>query len=322
MFITGILLTYWFKYRDLGDLVISAPQEAFDKIKYSIRYEEYSLFPVVFLLPAKFLLGDSRLAYVLSNSVVYTFPAIFLFSYFFKMMAGKKNNFKNSDIGFLLAMIFYGVVASTMGTCVLWLPGGGWGVAIAYCVLIIYFRKPFSDQDYLSVICMALLLCLMVIFRRWYVYWVVGFLLSISIVNIALLFKEHRFHYRKYLPVTAKLAVLGGFSFLFFFLFATPQAKIMLTTDYADIYSGYKITTSFIGTLACLKYHFGLLTLGSAVMGFLFSLLHSKSRKVALVLFLQFWLSLIVFTRTQDLGYHHYYILLPSICLFSWLFFL
>lgn len=307
---------YWFYYREFGDLLLDAPRQAFENVKYSVLNEEYNLLPVVLLLPSRLLLGDSRLSYIVGNTILFTFPTILLFSLFFKTRVEKVISSNRNRYVYLLALICLGLSPQ------LWVPVlfgylGSGGLILAILILIIYFRKDFRDQSYPTIFFIALLLSLMVLFRRWYAFWVVGFLLSISIENIFSLVRNHQKEFRKYLPVLAKLFTIGSTSFGFFVLIAPPIAKKILLTNYSDIYSGYKFTTSFLDTLECLDHYFGHLIIITAGMGFLLSLRHIEVRKTAMVLFLQFWFSLILFSNTQDMGYHHYYILLPSLQFFS-----
>lgn len=307
---------YWSRYRDFNELFFESPLRALGKVIPSVRHDEYNLFPVALLLPAGITLGNSRISFVVANALLFNFPTIVLFAYFFKSRIGKECKLSTTSLGYIVALF------CIAGAPQLWLPVlcgylGTGGLFLAVAVLMLYSRKSFSEQNYWSILYMALLLSLMVVFRRWYAYWVVGFLVSITIVNILFLVNTYRVNLKEYIPTIVKLFLLGVASAGFFICLATPQAIRMLTTDYGDIYSGYKYATSFMDTLQDLNAHFGLLTLASAVFGFLFSLKNIKSSQTAIILFLQFWLSFILFTRTQDMGYHHYYILLPSLLYFS-----
>ena len=308
---------YWFKYRELNELFSSEPVTALGEIIVSIRHSEYNLFPVSLLLPTGLLFGNSRLSFVLGNAIVFNFPTVILFAYFFKTRIHEQLKSDSSRFGFILAVICFG------GFPQLWVPVlcgylGAGGLFLAIWVLTIYSRRPLASQPYTSILTMALLLSLMVVFRRWYAYWVVGFLFSITVVEFILLAKTYRLHFREYFPVMVRLFMLGGGSFGVFLLLATPQAIQMLTTDYGDIYSGYKTLSSFVDILNTLNYFFGPLTLFTAGFGALFVLSHhTRNTKIAAVLFFQFWFSLILFTNTQNMGYHHNYILLPSLLFFA-----
>lgn len=307
---------YWSMYQYFNVLFAESPLAALGEVIVSVRYEEYNLFPVVLLLPAGLLLGDSRLSYVLGNTVLFCLPAIIFFAYFFKTRISEEPKLNSCRFGFIIAVLWFG------GAPQLWVPVlygylDSGGLLLAIGVLMIYCRKSLRDQSYFSILSIALLLSLMVVFRRWYAYWVVGFLAGVTIVNITILVREYRTNYRKYLPTVGRLFMLGSLSLALFIFFATPQAIKMLTTNYADIYSGFKSTTSFLGVLQDLYGHFGLLILASAAFGFFLSVKSAKLKSIALVLFLQFWFSLIVFTNTQDMNNHHFYILFPSLFFFS-----
>jgi len=306
---------YWFRYRVFNELFPGNPITALEKVIFSVRHSEYNLFPVSLLLPSGLLFGNSRLSFILGNAVIFNFPTIILFAYFFKARISEEFKSDRSRYGFILAVLCFG------GFPQLWVPVlcgylGAGGLFLAIWVLTIYCRKPLTSQRYTSIFTMALLLSLMVVFRRWYAYWVLGFLLSITVVELVLLAKKYHSNFREYIPGIGRLFILGGSSFGIFVLLATPQAIEMLTTDYGDIYSGYKTLISFVDILNTLNYFFGPLTLFTAGFGALFAFTHTRNTKIATVLFLQFWVSLLLFTNTQDMGYHHNYILLPSLLFF------
>lgn len=315
---------YWLKYREFSDEVRNSLPEALSEAVDSVRHWEYNLFPITLLLPLRFFLGDSRISYIVSITILFIFPFILVFAYYFKSRV-ESPVFRNAPwFPFTLAVFCLGLSPQ------LWVPVlfgylDGGGLILAMTVLIIYSRRPLITQSYSTIFVMALLLCLMVLFRRWYAYWVAGFLLSISIENIIYLARTYKKRIKEYLPVIVKLFLVGGGSAGLFFLFATPIAKTMILTDYGDIYSGYKKVKSALDIFQSLSFHFGPFTLISAVLGVVFSFRHKGTEKTAMILFLQFWFSLLFFTNTQDMGYHHYYLLLPVLlyfscyCLLTWL---
>ncbi len=307
---------YWFKYRDFNELFSGNPLDALGKVILSVRHSEYNLFPVFLLLPSGMLSGNSRMSFILGNTIMFNFPTVILFAYFFKARINEELKAKSTGVVFIIALICFG------GFPQLWVPVlcgylGTGGLFLALWVLTIYCQKSLISQDYTSILTMALLLSLMVIFRRWYAYWVVGFLLSITVVELVLLIKKHCSNFKAYIPGVGRLLMLGGGSFGIFVLLATPQAIEMLTTDYGDIYSGYKTLTSFVDILHTLNSFFGPLTLFTAGFGALFAFSQTRNSKIAAVLFFQFWFSLLLFTNTQDMGYHHSYILLLPLLFFA-----
>ena len=174
---------YWVRYQGLMDSFSKFSLDAIGRVLSSVRYKEYNLLPVSLLLPSGMVLGESRMAYVIGNTIVFTFPFVILFAYFFERRINAESKFNNSRIAFTIALLCLAFSPQ------LWVPVlcgylGAGGLILAVVVLLNYFCKPFNEQSYSSILFMALLLCVMVIFRRWYAYWVGGFLLSITIVQI------------------------------------------------------------------------------------------------------------------------------------------
>jgi hypothetical protein len=315
---------YWLKFREFGAQARNSLSTAFDDAIFSVKHWEYNLFPIILLLPLRFALGDSRISYIVSVTILFIFPFIVVFAYYFKSRVESQVFRNNPWLLFTLALFCLGFSPQ------LWVPVlfgylDGGGLVLAMAVLVIYSRRPLIIQSYFNIFAMAFLLCLMVLFRRWFAYWVVGFLVSITIENIIYLARTYNKNLKTYITVFAKLFLIGGGSASLFFLFAAPIAKVMLLTDYSELYSGYKKAQSIKDIFQDFAFHFGFFMLLSAGLGFIFSLRHKENSSIALILFFQFWCSLFLFLNTQDMGYHHYYLVLPVLlyfscyCLFTWL---
>jgi hypothetical protein len=101
--------------------------------------------------------------------------------------------------------------------------------------------------------------------------------------------------------------IVGVTAVLSFFVLATPIAMNMLTTNYREIYAAYRSSDSVFSHLVSLSRHFGILFSVASVTGLL--LLSAKDGKghTALFLAIQFAITFLLFTRTQNIAAHHYY---------------
>ncbi|THB77274.1 MAG: hypothetical protein D6B25_07375 [Desulfobulbaceae bacterium] len=305
---------YWIRLHHLSRWFGTEPIGALKQVIYSIRYSEYNDLATVLLLPWQSIAGNSRLAFITGLALTFAFPAVLSFACFFTKLVN--DNQQNRQVIFCIG--FLGLMISPQ----LWTPllygyVGTGGLVMVFLIWTISLPKPLAEHDYREIMILAGLLCLLVLFRRWYAYWVAGFLLAVTFETAGLSLLRNRFQLKLYLPVLARLSVLGFGSLICFLVVATPIGIQMLTTDYGDIYSGYKYTSDFAGVMRVLHIHFGTMSLLTAAVGCGLMLTKTQLRRPALIMFLQFWISLLLFIRTQDLGTHHYYILIPAVYSFS-----
>ena len=319
------LVGYHNFYISLGPVFALNPVRALYAVYLSVRQSDYNLLPTLFLMPFRLAFGPGRLAYIFSIAVTFVFPSIVLFRYAVKNLAGNGRALSPFDeVGLaLLSILAFAFLP------VLWVPVvlgsvDVGGLVIILIVLILYFRADLTEQTFGSLVSIALLLCVLVLYRRWYAYWVVGFFGALAICeglrcarNIAR---------RAHCALIAKnVLTLGVISFLSFLLIATPIATKMLTTDYGDIYSGYRSSHPFIHNLGALYSHFGLLTLVLAGLGVVLSGMNDKRRPMVYFLCIQFVITFVLFARTQDfvissrgqyVGVQHFYWALATLALF------
>jgi hypothetical protein len=314
---------------ELGARFALNPFRALDYILRSVRERDYNLLPTMFLMPLRFALGPGRLAYILSITVTYGLPSIVLFA----LVVGKlrennaaQNAFDEAGLA-LISVLSLALMPQLWVPVLLGYPDVG-GLVIIFVVLALYFRADLPEQSFWNLVSIALLLSLLILFRRWYAYWVVGFFGALAVsegLRIAQE-KERRAQWK----LTAKNALnLGVVSFLSTLLIATPIARKMLATDYRDIYSAYRSSHPFAQNLAALSGHFGLLTLILAGLGIAFSAMRRGRRPLVYFLCVQFVIAFVLFTRTQnfviyagmdEFGGQHFYWALATIALFLALF--
>lgn len=312
-------------YINLG---LAIEQDIFRALHFvfiSVRESDYNLLPTLFLVPFRLLIGPGRLAYILSLAVTFVFPSVVLFTYVVRRLS-ERNPAESSYDEIGLTVLSASALAFLP---VLWVPVvfgsvDVGGFLIILIVLVLYFRADIVDQSFVSLVSMALLLCLLVLYRRWYAYWVVGFFGALAVCE-GLRFAADKARRTHWLLIARNALIMGAVSFISFYLIATPIAKRMLTTDYGDIYSAYRSSHPIIHNLGELYEHFGLLTLVLAGLGIVLSVMNEKRRPIAYFLCVQFAITFVLFTRTQDfvisshgeyVGVQHFYWALATLGLF------
>lgn len=306
---------YWFKLIEFRDLFINDTLDAIRKLIFSIRHLDYNLIPIVPLLPFT-VFGVSRSDYILSISISYIIPSIIFFSFFLRQFFQNNNSSNNRVIIDFFSIFIFAISPQ------LWAPAlrgylGAGGLLIAISILYYYAHKELTEFSAKDIFLMSFLIFLIVLFRRWYAYWVAGFFVSVSTYELINLFAKRNLEYRSFLRIAFRLISIGGLSFGFFFIICNPLATKILHTDYSDIYSAYKQSETLLDLSKKFIKHFGLITLLSALIGFFCAAKNMAARKISIVLIIQLLITFFMFTNTQDFGIHHYYILLLPIFFFS-----
>jgi hypothetical protein len=301
---------YWIRYQDLCALLVREPLKAFWTIAHSIRGDDYNCLEVLLLTPFRFFFGDGRLPYILSVVNIYFVISVVIFYFVFKKIS--TNYF--GDQSALLPSV------SALTLLLLpnfWIPVlVGWpdvaGVAVIGVILLIFLDGPVETQKLWKLFILGSLLCLLVLMRRWYAYWVVSFFIALSLERLIDNFGRYHLEIKQYLPAAVKICLLGMLSASLFFAIATPVAKQMLITRYGDIFSAYKTENPAIQVFRELGLFIILLFSSGVVCG----VLDRKTRLFSLFLLFQLATVFLLFSAVQNFDRHHFYLLIPGIVVF------
>lgn len=305
---------YWDTYQYISAKFKTNSLIAVLSLLNSIRHHDYNLLPVFFLTPFNYLFGNGRLPYILAISNINALPAIALFVFLMVKIfssSHKENLFTISSIS-----MFTITLCPQFWTPILLGYPDVIGLALINVILLLYIKEPIDKLPLLFLIILGLLLSDLVMVRRWYAYWVISFFIALALERAFLLFSEYGFKIKNYLPSIKNISVVGGVSIISFFIFATPIAEKMLFTNYADIYSAYKSSSSIFEAIKRVYYYFGPFLASFFLLGVIQSILNNKKRRFALFLLIQFIIIFLLFSRTQDFGCHHFYLLIPTIVMF------
>lgn len=308
---------YHYLYRELGLRLSHTPFQAVGALGASVRTDDYNMLPTLFLMPFYLLFGSGRLAYILSITVTFAFPAVLLFTRLMKELPMSRIQ-ANEDDDLLFILIAVTVIALAPQ---FWLPVlRGYvdvvGLNVIFMVLILYLRHDLAEQSPRDLIIVGLLLSLLILLRRWYAYWVVGFFCAMAASALVSTLLDPA-------PMTTlkrgckNIVIVGATAVLSFFVIATPIAVNMLTTNYRDVYAGYRSSDSLVSHLTYLRYYFGVPVVVASMIGLLLLSAKNGKRRVAFFLVVQFTITFMMFTRTQNLGIHHYYWVSVSIFLLT-----
>jgi hypothetical protein len=305
---------YWDAYQRLGMMFRDRFDSALWALLHSIRHDDYNLLPTFFLIPFNSLFGNGRLAYILAITNVYAIPSAILFGFVAARIHPSIQR-EHSFSGFSISL-FILLLAPQFWNPLLYGYVDVAGLVGIYAVILIYLRAPVEEQQFRYLIAMGALLCALVLTRRWYSYWVVSFFLALGIERGIFLLLEYRTELRSYWPTVRNIAIVGSTAGILFFLIATPLAKRILVTDYSEIYSAYKFSQSSAASVSRVIPDFGWVWICLFAIGAVQCVLNNKTRSIASVLLLQLVISYVLFSRTQDFGTHHLYLLISNMAVF------
>jgi hypothetical protein len=305
---------YWYKFQNVGTALFTKPLEELRIIYHTVRHDDYNLLPVFFLSPFYLFFGADRLSYILAIADIYVFSSAILLVFLtgkFISMSQQKNSIAASMLSLMTFILLPQV----------WIPVlYGYpdiaGVTVIIIILLIWMRKPLEDQKWTTLVGLGLLLSFLVMLRRWYAYWTVSFFIAIAADMLITVLPKHRAQVARYVPYLKNMFIIGSVSVLSFFSVASPIAKKMLTTNYADIYSAYKRSPDLSRFFSVFFDDFGLLEITLCLAGMVCGILNKKTRRLSLFLLIQMISIILLFTRVQDFNSHHYYLIIPVIVIF------
>jgi hypothetical protein len=297
---------YWQKFGVLGDMLRHKPATAFPYIAWSIGNEDYTVLPLVPLIPFEFSVGDGRLSYILAITNFAVVPSAALLAW-----VAERTQSRRSWTRYLVC------VFAVLCLHVLWAPSlrglpDVLGVAIACAVLLLYFGKPREDQSLLRLIGLGLLLCLLILTRRWYLFWAVSFFPAAIVAQLFGLPRK-RPGWRSFWPTARALAIVGVSCGACLLILAAPLLMRMATTDYASAYAAYRPDLTADGSIGQIVAQFGLVLLAVAVGGLAWLTQKPETRQLGILLIVQAILSVVLFARIQGyFGLHHFLLLAPA----------
>lgn len=302
---------YWLRYRELTASLAQHPTATLGSLLSSVRRDDYNLLPVLPLVPVGWLFGTGRLPYILAITNIYLLPAILVMGLLVQRLF-RPGIPRRSFAPFVLT------VASLPLLHMLWVAAlRGFpdvvGVVPIGGILLLHFARPLSEQRMGRLVATGLLLCLLVLLRRWYAYWVVAFFPALAVAHGLDIYRRYGSDWRPYLT-TGRNAVIIGLTFASALLgLATPFALRAIQTDYSDIYSAYRFNHSLMDDVSHLARWFGWVEILAGPVGLAWLAVRRETRVLGSFLLVQLCTIFALFTRTQDFSLQHIYLLIPGL---------
>jgi hypothetical protein len=306
---------YWDRYREISASLLVHPISTLHSLIGSVRHDDYNSLPVLILVPFEWLFGSSRLAYILAITNLLLLPAALTMGLF----AERVSRLGSLTKAFSPLILVLAILTILM-LHPLWIPvlrglPDIVGIIVIGIILFLHFTKPITELRLLNLVVTGLLLCILVLLRRWYMFWVVAFFPALALAHGLDIFHRHGLAWRQYAPAARNTVLIGITFTVALFGVATPLVWREIHTNYSDIYSAYRSSGSFLETASHIPSYFGWIVIIGGLSGLAWIAARRETRLLGSFLIAQFLIVFLLFARTQDFGIQHYYLLIPELSL-------
>ena len=181
------------------------------------------------------------------------------------------------------------------------------GLFFIFLIISLTLSYNFEKLDIERLVLLFILTYLLFICRRWYVYWLLAYyicyVISIIISNI----KDKNILKN----IIKNLSIFAIISIVIFMGTLHPLLKNIIESDFKNHYI-YYMAGGFVGELFSQKNILGTAILLLIIVGYIIGFIKKEYRKYAINSFVQIFIIIFLFTRIQNMGYHHSLTLLPS----------
>jgi len=284
----------------------------------SIQNSDYNVLPIVPLVFVMKIFGASRLKFVLSILNLYIIPFALIFAYAIIKLF---NNMNSRDKKMLYACSV-GIATFLPATLIPVFDGRIDGVGLLIIALVFLLVVKTKLKNITSHVFLGILLSVLIIMRRYYCFWVLGFFIAYFMYSVAHALSKNKYKvngqfFQTLLRPFTGIIVCGISIASIMLLLFRPLFMRYVSVDYSDAYSAYMLGDA-LNQIILLIRHYGVITLLLAATGYIAIFTKYKKTlmsKIGVFVLLQSVVIFLTFTRTQTLNAHHHYLLLPSVIL-------
>lgn len=296
---------YFENYKLMGNLLVNDFRNFITTLMDSIRNSDYNYSSVVLLMPFYLVLGTSRFAYIVSLTTIYLVPCVILITYSFMKLIKKENQMseKESIIYLIFTMMIVFMYTRLWSPTLRGLSDISGLIPIILAYLIITKKDLMEKQRFLRPVLLGIIIYLPFLFRRWYVFFIIGFYFSMLIVDLLSFIKMK--DKKQVFWTSFKNYFLAGISTLVVALILQlPLLKNILMQNYGDAYNGYQ--TTFMEHFQGFYNEFGLVIIIGVLIGIVLTIVRKKYCKCTLFCLLNIIIFWFAFGRIQSMGVHHF----------------
>lgn len=287
----------------------NACQNSFlDAIRYiirSIELSDYTCFINIFT-EVPFVFGDRSIdSYVMSIIINITPYFIIVLAVFIKSFNSiiriTRKSFTVLVVTIMLIPLFH--------RAILWGQPDAFGLIFIFVIMTIGNLYNFEKLDWNKNIILFIMTILLMITRRWYMYWIVGYYFSFfGIKLIKLLIYKRFIEIRMF---CRNIFIFGICSALTGCIILWPMISRIIFYNYSDRYS-YYLNGGLIDEVVNQVRYLGLILQILIVLGIIIGTIYKNIREVTMIAVSTWIIAIVGFTRVQNMSYHQSLILLPT----------
>lgn len=327
---------YWGNSMGLADLLKTSPKVCIKEIISSILFSDYTYLPSIIPTIGMVFFSKSRMTYTIINTIFYVIPVIYLLLNIINKLLKDINNKK-------LKIFLNALTVLIVTPLLLNLNFDGYvdigGLIILLLIINIYFFKLNCKEGkkyIFKLIIIGILLMTLFFYRRWYVYWIISFLVANVLYDIARIIKLSKTEkekvkaeiiecIKKYIIIgLSMIGVVLATTAIYYFKFRNNGLKNfylykLLFYDYSYSYEAYQ--KGFIHEVLNFLNHIGLINIIILVITVIYLNIKKQKdkteNKIVNTLFVQMIICFILFEKTQSHEIHHLLLYLPSLVIIN-----
>lgn len=291
---------YFEKFKIIGYELLNNFKNGLTFLFNSIKFDDYNYLPVFFLFPMHYFFGDSRLSYILGIVIVYLVPIILLlYSFFTNYFKMEKDLLKRSLLLITISTftIFWAPTLRGLPDIISIIP-------IILCIFLLKKESPLISKNKLIFIIIGLLAYIPFLFRRWMVYAIISFYVSIFIIDFVDWLKKYKRDMKVFINALKNYIIMGLSSITFALIIQLPLLKRILLENYSQAYSSYQFP--FIEHALDFLGKNGALNIVVIIVGVFISFYKKKNIRLVTFCLINIFIFMFTFTRVQKMGLHHY----------------
>ena len=307
---------YYETYKNFSRELLETPVKFVTDAISTIRNSDYNCTPIIAIIPFYVLLKTSRIGYILGCCLVYVVPTIILTIFILRKMLlkNKEKNDKNGIIFTIFLCITSFLYTRWWSPTLRGLPDIIAVIPILIAT-IISLKHSFTEKQKIYVpTTIGFMMYLCFLFRRYFIYAIIGFYVSLFIKELILFIKEKENKKEKLINAIKNFLIAGVTTLSLVLLIQFPLVKSIIGQNYSESYSAYQDTIS--NHVKRTVNEFGYIILIGAIIGLIYTLSNKKHRLNGLFCLTNIVVCYGTFMTVQAMGVHHYLTISP------WLFIL
>lgn len=299
---------YWTMSVQQTRYLYSDPVFTMSDLIHTINENDYNqLLPTLVTLPIK-VLGEQHSTYVCINYIMFLAPTFLVLGAFAVRLAEvhglKQDSWKAFLLGMVLAVLmpvfWYAMLQGYIDVALL-LPS-----SLLFLLALDWNGCSWNRHQIILDLLVAALLLTVILFRRHFAYFVIGYVFALGILSLWQLFADRpRSTGKGLLQITGNFALVGCTDLFILLAFFRQFLLHALFTNYGDMYSFYDSAWKI--KLLSIPNSFGGLLFAAGVLGIIVLIVMRKTPRY--MVFAQVSLAVTAFTffTVQTMGNHHRY---------------